>query len=96
VPWQVLHDTPREFTWNECMPVDGGMEWQLPHAEGVGVGVGVVDPNAAAIAWICADVRVESDIIPLIVLMPVCIWEAVAPLWPLVASGPWHLLQYVV
>jgi hypothetical protein len=41
-------------------------------------------------------VSVESDIIPLIVLMPVCIWEAVAPLWPLVASGPWHLLQYVV
>jgi hypothetical protein len=74
------------------------MVWQLPHTNvvGVDVDVDVVDPNAVAMAWTSADVRAESDIIPLIVLMPVCIWEAVASLWPLVASDPWHPLQYCV
>jgi hypothetical protein len=73
------------------------MAWQEPHTNvvGVDVDVDVVDPNAVEMAWICAAVSVERDIIPLIVLMPVCIWVTVAPLWPLVASGPWHPLQYV-
>jgi hypothetical protein len=93
VPWQVAHERDR---WVEWWPDDGGMVWQLPHTIGAGVCVGVADPNAAAMASICADVRAESDIIPLIVLMPVCIWEAVAPLWPLVASDPWHPAQYCV
>jgi hypothetical protein len=72
------------------------MAWQLPHTNVVGVGVDVVEPNAVEMAWSCSVVSVESGIIPLIVLMPVCIWVTVAPLWPLVASGPWHPLQYCV
>jgi len=94
VPWQVLHERDRCVEW---WPVPGGMVWQLPHAgAGVDVGVAVVEFNASAMAWICAAVSVERDIIPLIVLMPVCIWETVAPLWPLVASALWHPLQYCV
>jgi hypothetical protein len=75
------------------------MVWQEPHTNvvvGGVVDVDVVDPpNAVEMAWSCSAVSVESGIIPLIVLMPVCIWVTVAPLWPLVASGPWHPLQYV-
>jgi hypothetical protein len=75
------------------------MVWQLPHTNVVGVDVDVDvvdDPNAVEMAWICSVVSVESGIIPLIVLMPVCIWVTVAPLWPLVASASWHPLQYCV
>jgi hypothetical protein len=64
---------------------------------GVGVGVGAgVDPNAVAMAWICAVVRLDRDLMPLTLLMPVWISDTVAPRWPLLANRPWHELQYVV
>jgi hypothetical protein len=45
------------------------MAWQEPHA----VGVGAVVPNAVAMAWTCAVVRLERDLMELTLLMPVWI-----------------------
>jgi hypothetical protein len=50
----------------------------------------VVDPNAAAMAWICALVSVESDLIPLTLAIADWIWVSDLPDLLLEASTPWH------
>jgi hypothetical protein len=44
--------------------------------------------SAEAIAWICADVRVERELIWLTLPMAVWIWLAVLPALALAASDP--------
>ena len=87
MPWQVAQERLRCL---ECLPVAGGMAWQLPHAGvGAGVGVGVVMTRALAIAWMSVVLSDESEPMPpTLPLMAVCILVAVAPSLLEVASGP--------
>ena len=90
-PWQVEQGRLRCV---ECLPVDGGMAWQLPQA-GVGAGDGATVARAAAMADSWVEVSDDSDPMPP-VLLAMAVWMrlTVAPALADEASAPWHEAQY--